>query len=104
MKKVIDINDYKAKKEMEKIKEERKKEKNLNNDILAEIVSKQVKELSNEELDAYSEIRVIFSFKFRETHSVFVVEFRGQIYLLNFLGGTFEYLGTLEEILERSIY
>lgn len=105
MKKVFDINDYRSKKEIEKMELAREKEKIMNDDIIKEIISKPVKELTDKELDVYSEIRVIFSFRFREVHQVFVVEFRGQIYLMNFLGnGTFEYLGTLEDILEKSIY
>lgn len=104
MKKVFDINDYRAKKEIEKIKEEKKKEMNSNDMLLKELVSKKVKELSDSELEIYSKIQVIFSFKFRDIHSVFVVEFRGQIYLLNFLGDRYEYLGSLEEVLERSLY
>lgn len=104
MKDVFDLNEYRYKKEREKVKEEIKKDRSENARLLEEITTKPMHELDPSQMAAYSEIKVVFTFLFRNIHQVFVVEFRNDIYLMNLLtGGVFEFLGSIEDILESFV-
>lgn len=94
MKKVVDLFQYKLE------KEEREKKQN-NTELFKRMISTQVKDLTDDELDIYAEIDIHYIFMYKETFRVLSAAFRGNIYLINNLGnGTFEYLGELGEILD----
>ena len=94
MKKVVDLFQYKVE------KEEREKKQN-NTELFKRMISTQVKDLTDDELDIYAEIDIHYIFMYKETFRVLSAAFRGNIYLINNLGnGTFEYLGELGEILD----
>lgn len=94
MKKVVDLFQYKVE------KEEREKKQN-NTELFKRMISTQVKDLTDDELDIYTEIEIHYIFMYKETFRVLSAAFRDNIYLINNLGnGTFEYLGELGEILD----
>lgn len=100
MKGVVDLNKYKAMKD----KKEKKNKPNPNTELLKELISKPVKELKDNQFEAYAQIGIVFATIFRDKHRIVVVEFRGEFYVLNNLGnGTFEYLGTFNEILDQFV-
>ena len=97
MKGVVDINKYKEMKE----KKVNKNKPNPDVELLKKLVSTPIKDLEHELLKPYAEIGVVFTTMFRENHYIVFIEFRGQYYVLNNLGdGTFEYIGSFNEILE----
>ena len=97
MKKVVDFNEYK----LDKMKRE---ENNKNIELFKRITTRPVKILDVDELKAYAEITPLFSIMYKDTYKIITVEFRDIIFVINYLGdGTFEYLGTFEEMFEYFI-
>ena len=94
MKKVVDLFQY-------KLEKEEREEKQNNTELFKRLISTQVKDLTNDELDIYEEIQIQYIFIYKETFRVISAAFRDNIYLINNLGdGIFEYLGELGEILD----
>lgn len=98
---LTDLNKFKHNKEL-KLKQEKELEKNT--ELFKEITGKNMLFLSIEEMNAYQEIGVVCRFSIKDTYSLAIAIFRGQMYVINHIGGKFEYLGTLEEVMERGIF
>ena len=87
--------------EMRKFKEE---ELNKNTELFKEITGKNMLFLTPEEINAYNEIGVVCSFVVKDTYSICIVLFRDQLYVLNHIGGKFEYIGKLEDVIGDGIF
>ena len=86
-----------------KYKEERSKElKRLENiKIFEKLVTKPIKDLNLDELNIYGEIQPVCSFIYKNEYKMIIAEFREMLFVMNYLGNsTFEYLGTIDEILD----
>ena len=94
MKKVVDLMQYKL--EKEKINE-----KHNNTELFKTLITKHVKDMSEDELEIYETIKIQYIFIYKEMFRVISAMFRDNIYLINNLGdGTFEYIGELSDILD----
>ena len=91
---VVDLNKY---------KEERSKELKRRETIklFEKLVTRPIKELDIDELNIYGEIQPVCSFIYKNEYKMIIAEFREMLFVMNYLGNsTFEYLGTIDEILD----
>ena len=91
---VVDLNKY---------KEERSKELKRRETIklFERLVTRPIKELDIDELNIYGEIQPVCSFIYKNEYKMIIAEFREMLFVMNYLGNsTFEYLGTIDEILD----
>ena len=87
--------------EMKKFKED---ELNKNTELFKEITGKNMVFLSEEELRAYQEVGVLCTFNLKDTYSMCIAVFRDQMYVINHVGGKFEYIGKLEDVISKGIF
>ena len=105
---LIDFEAKRDKKLKERLEEEMLKSKeeelNKNTELFKEITGKNMLFLSIEEMDAYNEVGVICRFDVKDTYSMCIAVFRDQLYVLNYIGGKFEYIGKLEDVIGDGIF
>lgn len=105
---LIDFESKRNKKEedvkRQKIIEERKQQEEKNIELLKEITGKATLFLSLEEMEAYQEVGVLCTFEVKDTYSMCIVVFREHLYVLNHIGGKFEYIGKLEDVIGDGIF
>ena len=91
---VVDLNKYK-----EERFEELKRRENIK--LFENLVTRPLTELDLGELNIYSEIQPVCSFIYKNEYKMIIAEFRGLLFVMNYLGNsTFEYLGTIDSILD----
>ena len=90
------------KKEEEKQKKLEKIEKDM--ELFKEIIGKNTLFLTPDELSVYQEVGVVCTFIVEDTYSMGIAVFRGQLYVINHIGGKFEFLGKLEDVISRGIF
>lgn len=98
---VVDLNQFKYKKEVEKQNAE-KLEKDM--ELFKEITGKAILFLTLEEMEAYREIGVLCTFSVKDTYSMAIAVFRNQMYVINHIGGKFEFIGKLEDVISKGIF
>lgn len=92
--KIVDLNKYK-----EERFEELKRRENIK--LFESLITRSIKELDLGELEIYSEIQPVCSFMYKNEYKMIIAEFRGIMFVMNYLGNsTFEYLGTIDEMIE----
>lgn len=92
---VTDFNKFKA----DKIKKEEEK---YNIELLQNILSKKPEELSGGEKFVYAQIKLLIPFQIKSKYTMGIIEFRGGLYVVNATPfNTFEYLGTIEEVISK---
>lgn len=105
---LINFEELRQKKEEElKLKEiEKQNQAKLEEDmnLLKEITGKATLFLTVEEMYAYQEIGVMCTFTLKDMYSIAIVVFRGHMYVLNHIGGKFEFLGKLEDVMSKGIF
>jgi hypothetical protein len=105
---VFDFEKFKNKKIKEQFEEEMKKfkeeEESKNIEMLKEVTGKSMLFLSPEELDVFNEVGVVCRFNVKDTYSMCIVLFRDNLYILNHIGGKFEYIGKLEDVIADGIF
>ena len=87
--------------EMKKFKED---ELSKNTELFKEITGKNMLFLSDEELKAYQEVGVLCTFNLKDTYSMCIAVFREQMYVINHVGGKFEFIGKLEDVISKGIF
>ena len=55
-------------------------------------------------MHAYKEIGIVCTFSVKNTYSMCIAVFRNQMYVLNHIGGKFEFLGRLEDVIGKGIF
>lgn len=105
---ILNFEELKKKKD-EKIKQEEIEKQNRetiekNTELFKEITGKAMLFLSLEEIYAYQEIGLICTFSLKDTYSMAIATFRGQYYVINHIGGKFEYIGKLEDVIGKGIF
>ena len=90
------------KKEEEKQKKLEKIEKDM--ELFKEVIGKNTIFLTPDEMSVYQEVGVVCTFIVEDTYSMAIAVFRGQLYVINHVGGKFEFLGKLEDIISRGIF
>ena len=92
--KVVDLNNYKK-----ESFEELKRRENIK--LFENLVTRPLAELDLGELNIYSEIQPVYSFIYKNKYNMIITEFRGILFVTHYLGNsTFEYLGTINDILD----
>lgn len=98
---ITDLNNFKREKE---IKKEQEEELKKNEELFKEITGKNTLFLTLEEMHAYREIGIVCTFLVKNTYSMCIAVFRNQMYVLNHIGGKFEFLGRLEDVIGKGIF
>ena len=105
---LIDFESVRNKKIKQQMEDEMKKfkedELNKNTELFKEITGKNMAFLSDEELRAYGEIGVLCSFNLKDTYSMCIAVFREQMYVINHVGGKFEFIGKFEDVISKGIF
>lgn len=105
---LIDFEAARDKKIKQQMEDEMKKFKedglNKNTELFKEITGKNMVFLSEEELKAYQEVGVLCTFNLKDTYSMCIAVFRDQMYVINHVGGKFEYIGKLEDVISKGIF
>ena len=105
---LIDFEAIRNKKVEEKKRIEKEKEKEekrvKNTTLFKEVVEKKMLDLTFEEMLMYNEVGVVCTFIVEGMYSMCIATFRDQLYLLNNIGGKFEYLGKLEEVISKGVF
>ena len=105
---IINFEELKKKKEDElkqqEIDKQNKERKEQNTELFKEITGKATLFLTLEEMHAYNEIGVLCTFSLKGMYSMAIAAFRGQLYVINHIGGKFEYIGTLEDVVSKGIF
>lgn len=92
--KVVDLNKYK-----EERFEELKRRENIK--LFENLITRPLTELDLGELNIYNEIQPVYSFIYKNEYNMIITEFREILFVVHYLGNsTFEYLGTLNGILD----
>lgn len=98
---ITDLNNFKREKE---IKKEQEEELKKNEELFKEITGKNTIFLTLDEMYAYQEIGIVCTFSVKNTYSMCIAVFRNQMYVLNHIGGKFEFLGRLEDVIGKGIF
>lgn len=105
---LIDFETLRNKKIEEKNRTEKEKkieEKRMRDmEIFKKLVENEIKDLSFNEMILYNEIGVVCSFVVEGMYSMCIATFRNQMYVLNHIGGKFEFLGKLEDIISKGVF
>lgn len=105
---LVDFESIRNKKLQDKIEEEEKKQKEekqkKNEELFISTVTKSTLELTPDEMLAYQEVGVLCTFIVEDMYSMCITTFREQLYVLNHIGGKFEFLGKLEDVVSRGIF
>jgi hypothetical protein len=105
---LIDFESVKNKKIKQQMEDEMKKfkedELNKNTELFKEITGKNMLFLNDEELRAYQEVGVLCTFNLKDTYSMCIAVFREQMYVINHVGGKFEFIGKLEDVISKGIF
>lgn len=105
---LIDFESVRNKKIKQQMEDEMKKfkedELNKNTELFKEITGKNMLFLSDEELRAYEEVGVVCTFNLKDTYSMCIAVFREQMYVINHVGGKFEFIGKLEDVISKGIF
>ena len=105
---LIDFEALRNKKLREKeIEENKKKEQEKltkNEELFKEITGKATLFLTPDEMLAYQEVGVLCTFTVEDKYSMAIAIFREQMYVINYVGGRFEFLGKLEDVISKGIF
>lgn len=105
---LIDFESVKNKKLKQQMEDEMKKfkedELNKNTELFKEITGKNMLFLNDDELRAYQEVGVLCTFNLKDTYSMCIAVFREQMYVINYVGGKFEFIGKLEDVISKGIF
>lgn len=94
---IINFNEYKAKKVMEQLVVKDK-------ELFIALLKKPFVEYDENDENLFKEIDVIHPFMIFEKHFMLIVKFRDVDYVIHNMGKRFEYIGTLQEIIEKGIF
>lgn len=96
----------KKKKEMELKEIEKQNAEKLEKDmeLFKEITGKNTLFLTLEEMHAYREVGILCTFPIKDTYSMAIAVFRNQMYVINHIGGKFEFIGKLEDVISKGIF
>lgn len=105
---LINFEELKKKKEEElkqkEIEKQNRERVEKNTELFKEITGKATLFLTLEEMYAYQEIGVLCTFSLKDTYSMAIAAFRGQLYVINHIGGKFEFIGKLEDVISKGIF
>ena len=101
---LIDFEAIRNKKVEEKKRIEKEEKRVKNTTLFKEVVEKKMMDLTFEEMLVYNEVGVVCTFIVEGMYSMCIATFRDQLYLLNNIGGKFEYLGKLEEVISKGVF
>jgi len=98
---LIDLSKYRE----DKIKENEESEKHKKDmETFINVISKTTMEMNDEEMKIYKEIGMMCALEIKNTYSMAIVVFREQLYVINHIGGKFEFIGKLEDIIGKGIF
>lgn len=101
---LIDFEAIRNKKVEEKKRIEKEEKRVKNTTLFKGVVEKKMMDLTFEEMLVYNEVGVVCTFIVEGMYSMCIATFRDQLYLLNNIGGKFEYLGKLEEVISKGVF
>lgn len=105
---LIDFEIMRNKKIEEKHRKEKEKEREekrmKNTELFKEVVEKKMIDLTFDEMMIYNEVGVVCSFIVEGMYSMCIATFRDQMYVINNIGGKFEYIGKLEDIISKGVF
>ena len=88
-----------------KEKEKEREEKRMKNtELFREVVEKKMIDLTFDEMMIYNEVGVVCSFIVEGMYSMCIATFRDQMYVINNIGGKFEYIGKLEDVISKGVF